>query len=257
MLKALHDPQDGVLYVVGLMSGSGTNLRRILEHEQNLNTEGGGSPFRIVAIFSDRADSQASAIGKDFDRPVLIRDIGAFYRQRGRPRNDLVLRAEFDAATVAMLSPFKARAAVYAGYMSIATKPLIEAFLGINVHPADLAVELDGRRCYVGDHAVRDAIVAGETVLRATTHLIEPEVDGGRLLMRSPAINVELPEGIELSTTEGRAKAESHNQERLKRAGDWVVFPATLEALARGRFAQDEQGRLYFDGQPAFKGVAL
>lgn len=257
MLKPLHDPRDGVLRVVGLMSGSGTNLRRILEHERRLRDERGLSPFKLVAIFSDNAGSQAPAIGRDFDLPVLIRDLGAYYAARGKPRRDLELRAEFDRETVAELKPFGASAAAYGGYMSIATNPLIEAFIGINVHPADLSVEVDGKRRFTGDHAVRDAIVAGEKFIHSTTHLIEPVVDGGRLLMISKPLEVELENGLNLEKPEDARKAEDFNQERLKEAGDWIIFPRTLEALAEGRFAADENGLIHFDGEPAPGGVRL
>ena len=51
------------------------------------------------------------------------------------------------------------------GYMSYITLNRC-----VNVHPADLSICLsDGRRKYVGDNAVRDAIHAGETMLCAST----------------------------------------------------------------------------------------
>ena len=64
----LHDPQEGEMRVAGLMSGSGTNLRRILEFQREMQNEG-GCPFRVVVIFSDRLDSNATRIGADFDLP--------------------------------------------------------------------------------------------------------------------------------------------------------------------------------------------
>ena len=251
MLTPFHDPTNGPMRMVGLMSGSGTNLRRILEHERNLQQQPGGSPYRMVALFTDNSDSQANAIGRDFDLPVLTRDIRAFYAARNKPRRDMQLRAEFDRATVAALAPFQATVAVYGGYMSVATEPLIRAFLGVNVHPADLSVlDEQGRRRYTGDHAVRDAIFAGESSVRSSTHLIEAEVDGGGLLMISAAVTVEVPEGVDLSDPATALQVEEDNQERLKVDGDWVVFPQTLEAMARGRFARDETGCIHFDGQP-------
>lgn len=252
MRTPLYDPACGPMRVVGLMSGSGSNLRRLCEA-----AVAEGSAYRIVAIFSDTRESQAPAIGADFSIPVLIHDKRAYYRVRGKPLRDLAVRAAYDAETVAMLAPFAAVCAAYAGYMSIATTPLIRAFLGVNVHPADLAIRTaDGRRRYVGDHAVRDALAAGETTLRSTTHLIEAEVDGGGLLMRSAVLPVEWPEGP-TSDPEGLRRAEAHNQARLKERGDWQVFPRTLDAIARGRFTRDESGRLYFDDVPYPDGLAL
>lgn len=256
MLTAIHDPASGPMRVAGLMSGSGTNLRRILERQHELASEK-NSPFEVVVIFSDNAASQANTIGRDFDIPVVTRDIGAFYKKRARPRSDLQLRAEFDRATVKALAPFQATVAAYAGYMSIVTEALIEAFLGINVHPADLSVMDGDRRKYTGDHAVRDAILAGEGSIRSCTHIIETEVDGGRLMMISPPLEVKIPDGLDLSNPDHHAEIEDDNQERLKEAGDWLVFPRTLEEIARGRFALDEMGQLHFNAEPIPAGLRL
>jgi len=257
-LVPLHDPSQGPLRVAGLMSGSGTNLCKIVDHQRRIQAERGSSPYEMVVIFTDRADSQAVRIGKQYDLPVVVRDLVAYRERRSISRRDLKAREAFDVETVAALSPFRAKAAAYGGYMSIATRPLIDAFLGINVHPADLSVERpDGSRQYTGDHAVRDAIAAGESTLSSTTHIIEPVVDGGRILMISSPMEVSLQAGWDLATPADLAKAETFNQDRLKERGDWVVFPRTVEDLALGRFACDEEGRLYYDGAPIPRGYRL
>jgi phosphoribosylglycinamide formyltransferase-1 len=110
-----------------------------------------------------------------------------------------------------------------------------------------------GRRKYTGDYAVRDAILAGESVLRATTHIVREEVDGGEILMVSAPVRVELPEGVEPGKPawpEHRdlwTRIAGEHQERLKRLGDWEILPKTLEWLARGRYCVDEEGRTYLD----------
>lgn len=257
-LTPLYDPAKGPMRVVGLMSGSGTNIRKILEHQMRLELERGSSPFVVVALFTDRASSQAPRIGKDYDLPVVVRDLDGFCSRRKASRRDLGVREEFDTETVRALSPFGADVAAFAGYMSIATSALMEAFLGINVHPADLSIERpDGSRKYTGEHAVRDAILAGERWLCSSTHIVEPVVDAGKLLMISPAVEVLLDPGWNLSDKKDLEQAESFNQERLKEKGDWVVFPRTIEDLARGRFSRDEEGLLYYDGVPIPKGYRL
>ncbi|MEW6379857.1 MAG: formyltransferase family protein [bacterium] len=256
-LKPLHDPSVGVLRVVGLMSGTGSNLQKIIEWGESLKSERGQAVYQVVAIFTDTAGSRAGEIGKCHDIPVVIRDLEGFYAHRGRPRSDLQLREEFDRETVKALSPFEARAAVYAGYMSIATRPLTEAYLGVNVHPADLSIEVGGRRRFTGSQAVRDAILAGEPFLRSTTHIVEPTVDGGRILMISPPLPVRAEGGCDPRSPELIRKVAHDYQERLKKAGDWVIFPRTLQYIAEGRYAQDEEGQLFFDGQPIPRGVRL
>ena len=179
MIKPIHNPAEGPLKLVGLMSGSGTNIRKILEHQIKLEKQASPSPFKIVVLFSDNGKSNASNIGMEYDIPVITRDISGFYAKRGKKRNDLTVRPEFDAETVKALSSFEVKVGIYGGYMSVVTSPLIHAFLGVNVHPADLSVEEGEKRKFTGAHAVRDAIALGEKTIAATTHIIEDGVDQG------------------------------------------------------------------------------
>jgi len=257
-LVPIHDPAEGPLRVAGLMSGSGTNIRKILEYQEKQQAQHGEAPFEMVVLFTDRADSQAIWIGKDYDLPVVVRDLEGFCARRGISRRDLEAREEFDRQTVLSLAPYAVKAAAYGGYMSIATSPLIRAFLGVNVHPADLSIEgRDGRRKFVGDHAVRDAIVAGERTIASTTHIIEPEVDEGQILMISSAMKVVLKPEWDLGKSADLERVEAFNQERLKEHGDWIIFPRTLEDLARGKFARDEDDNLYYEEKPVPRGWRL
>jgi phosphoribosylglycinamide formyltransferase-1 len=150
-----------------------------------------------------------------------------------------------------------------AGYMSITTQPLLEAYDGriVNVHPADLSVMEGGDRKYVGIHVVRDAILAGENELRSSTHVVREEVDRGEILVISEPLPVELPEGVDLGLLERDGeqleKMVDEHQDRLKEQGDWVIYPLTLQMIAEGRFALDEQGAMHFDGQMVPRGHRL
>lgn len=256
-LKELYHPESGRMRIAGFMSGSGSNLRKIIDHQRKIELEEGRAPYQVVVIFSDNPTSNAEKIGREYGIPVVVRDLEAFYRDKEKPRRDLTVRAEFDEGTVRALELFNVDVAAYAGYMAIATAPLLNAFLGVNVHPADLSIMEGSRRKYTGDHAVRDAIVGGEKQLRATTHIIEPQVDYGRILMISPAVPVQLPEGFDVKDKARLNTLADEYQSRLKEAGDWVIFPKTLEHLADGRFSQDEQGNLHFNDKPIPQGLRL
>jgi len=123
----------------------------------------------------------------------------------------------------------------------------------VNVHPADLSVMEGGDRKYVGIHVVRDAILAGERELRSSTHIVREEVDRGEILMISKPLPLEFPEGVDLRILERDdellAKVVDEHQERLKKLGDWVIYPLTLQMIAEGRFALDDQGVMHFDGR--------
>jgi folate-dependent phosphoribosylglycinamide formyltransferase PurN len=147
-----------------------------------------------------------------------------------------------------MVEAFEVDVIALGGYMSFITLDRC-----VNVHPADLSIlTAQGQRRYVGDHAVLDALLAGEKVLRASTLWTDQGVDTGPLLMVSAPLSVTLPEPIEaLRKDEERlAKVAALHQERLKEIGDWQIFPRTVEMIAKGRFALDEDKRVHVDGRP-------
>lgn len=255
-LIKFYDPAGGKMSVAGFMSGSGTNLKKIIEYSKKLKKLKGDCPYEVTVIFTDNPLSKATAIGSQYDIPVVIRDISAFYKKRGKPRKDLKVREEFDRETLKALGGFNIDLAVFAGYMSIATPPLISKITSINVHPADLSIKDEhGQRKYRGERAVADAIRNGEKFINSTTHIVEPEVDEGRILMISDKLKVEIPDGLNID--KDLKKIATHNQERLKEKGDWKIFPITVRLVAEGRFAYDSStGTIHFDGKPVPAGIS-
>jgi folate-dependent phosphoribosylglycinamide formyltransferase PurN len=160
----------------------------------------------------------------------------------------LSLRKEFDKIAARLVHTFEIDVNVLGGYMSYTTLDRC-----INVHPADLSLSTSqGKRRYVGDHAVLDAILSGEKTLCSSTIWTDQGVDTGPLLMISEPLSVEIPESLEsLAKDRGRLmKIVGEYQERLKREGDWKIFPRTVEIIARGRLALDKENRVYLDGHP-------
>ena len=240
ILQKLYNPRSEPMRVAGFMSGSGSNIRKLVATGKETNL------YSIVVLFSDRADSKAPAIGKDFDIPVITRDIRGFYSERKQPLRNMDVRRDFDFQTARSIETYGIDVIAYGGYMSKVSPWLCEQHLGVNVHPADLSIlGADGKPVYVGDKAVKAALDAGEKYLRSTTHIVEKDVDLGRILMRSAPMEVE------------RGDSPDDVQGCLKEVGDWVIFPKTLEYLAQGRFEKDETGKLYFCGEPIPNGVTL
>lgn len=256
-LTPLFDPHKmgRPMRVAGFMSGSGTNIVKLLDGERCLKLEKGSSPFQVIFIFSDRSDGscQGEKIAHEAGIPYFSYDIRTFHRIRGLKRRvdlpeGLSARREFDRVAATLIGAFEIDVIALGGYMSYVTLDRC-----VNVHPADLSIlTYDGKRKYVGDRAVLDAIEAGETVLRSSTLWTDQGVDTGPLLMVSNPIKVELPDPLE-SLRQDRERlirvAEEH-QERLKEAGDWQIFPRTIEMIAEGRFAIDEAYQVYVDGHP-------
>lgn len=248
--------------VAGFMSGSGTNIEKLIELQGKLAEARGQSPFELAFIFSDRSDgkSRGEFLAREAGIPYFSYDVRRFHELKGASRSvrteaGMRLREEYDKVAARLIKAFGVDLIALGGYMSFLTLTGC-----VNVHPADLSlVDDQAQRVFVGDDAVYDAILAGQKELRSSTILTDLGVDSGPLLMLSEPIPVELE--VDLETLKSRPKtlrliADEH-QERLKEAGDWVVFPKTIQFIAEGRFGLDEDDRVYFDGKPVPGGVKL
>lgn len=253
-LKPFYSPEqnEGPMRVAAFMSGSGSNIRMLLKKEKELIKDKGASPFHVVFIFSDRSDGkcQGEKIALENGLPYFSYDIRKFHSMRGMSRSvaspeGLNARREFDSIALKLVKTFGVNMIALGGYMSVTTLKGC-----VNVHPADLSVLTpDNKRKYTGDHAVLDAIINGEKSLRASTLWTDQGVDTGPLLMVSDPVEVNLPEPVN-SLKENKdllSRVVDEHQESLKKKGDWVIFPRTIEMIAEGRFAFDDQNRVYVD----------
>jgi folate-dependent phosphoribosylglycinamide formyltransferase PurN len=265
----IYKPEPGLLMRVAcFMSGSGTNARKIIERSQRH-----GSSYRVELIFTDVKDETLDREGKKACRALDIAkeygiayecvDIMDFYKSRGHSsKKDLSLRPDFDKQVVAAIERHRVDLIALAGYMSITTKPILDRYDGrvINVHPADLTAMANGERKYVGIHTVRDAILEGEGEIRSTTHIVREKVDNGEIIVLSKPVAVKLPPGATLEKLREdkellKSVVDDH-QDRLKREGDWMIYPLTVQMIGEGRFSLDD-GAVYLDGKPAPKGLRL
>ena len=256
MAPGLYDParSKGPMRVAAFMSGSGSNVLRLLER--------GSEYYEIVFIFSDRSDgrSRGEAIAHEYGLPYFSHDIRRFHEIRGLARSvatkeGMAARRQYDQVAARLVEAFRIDVLALGGYMSFLTLPG-----AVNVHPADLSLlDGSGKRRYVGDNAVFDAIVAGETELRSSTLWTDLGVDSGPLLLVSDPLPVELP----LPLAELRRDRErlirvcEEHQERLKEAGDWVIFPLTLELMGQGRLGISQGGVATLDGAEYPEGVRI
>ena len=260
-LTPLFDPNEMVrpMRVAAFMSGSGTNIIKLLEREKDLRSKYGSSPYEVIFIFSDRSDGvcHGERIAHESGIPYFSYDIRTFHRLRGMPRRvsvpeGLSARRDYDRVPASLITAFEIDVVALGGYMSYTTLNRC-----VNVHPADLSIlAQNGERRYVGDNAVFDAINAGETTLRSSTLWTDQGVDTGPLLMVSDPLQVELPDSLDslVRDKEKLIQAAGAHQDRLKEVGDWKVFPQTIEMIARGRFALDESNNVYVDGDPVPQG---
>jgi len=224
-LKQLYKPEK-VMRVAAFMSGTGTNLRKILETKGN---------FEVAMIFTDNADERCNAkkIAFEFGIDYYCNDISKYYSSRGYDdRKNMDVRKEYDRETVKLLEKHAVDVVVLCGYMSLVTEEICNKFLTVNVHPADLRIlDSNGKRMYagcMGADCVRKVIENTGKEIRSSTHIVTTEVDGGPVLMVSEPVEVSEPDKV-------------HEYfEKLKENGDWKIYPETIKRLAEGRFWTDE-----------------
>ncbi len=262
--KLIFDSRSGrPMHVACFMSGSGTNVRKIIEHQNKLKKEKGKSPYEVILIFTDNPESNAKNIAKEYEIPLEVNDIKEFYY--GKDVKDKSVREGFDEKTLELIKSYDIDIIALGGYAWVITKPLLSKYTFVNVHPADLSAVEKRKRKYVGLHHVpaMRAILAGEKSLHSTTHLVTEDLDMGEILIISKPLKVELPKGV---TLEGLKKPENkellikiaeEHQNKLKEIGDWKIFPLTLQLIAEGRFGIDGKRNIYLDGKLVKNGYKL
>ena len=260
-LTPLFDPLAAgrPMRVAAFLSGSGTNIRRLIEHRGKLATGGRTAPFEIIFLFSDRSDGHCAGekIALENGLPYFSLDIRSFYERQSLKRSvgtaeGMAARKEYDRVAKKLVDAFEIDVIALGGYMSYITLQRC-----VNVHPADLSLKLpNGARRYVGDNAVGDAILAAETQVRSSTLWTDDGVDSGPLLMVSEPLDVRLPVPVEdlVQDKERFLQVVDDHQDKLKEIGDWKIFPLTIEMIAEGRFSLDETGSVHVDGSPVPEG---
>lgn len=275
-MSAAGGRPQGRLPAAILMSGTGSNARRLLELPD--------PAFEVRLILSDNPGSNAEAIAREHGVECRLLDIRAFCGPGtgpGEGLGDRARRAAYDREVGRQLAGRGVRLAALAGWDWVVGPELCRSFLLVNVHPGDLRVtDPQGRRRYVGLGWVPSAkaMLAGERFVHSTTHLVTAELDGGPIARVSRPVPVELPVGIspagllppgaglgdvirDIRYNGGRRFGEAflytralQLQETLKERGDWVEFPVTVQRLAQlvlaGRLALDAEGDLRLDGDP-------
>ena len=239
------------LRIAAFMSGTGTNLRRIIELQKKLND----AVFQVVVIFTDTKDEakcNARKISEEYGIPIIVNDITDYYKARGlESKRDMIVREQYDSETAAAIAKHGVDIVALCGYMSIVTSAVYSRFVTLNVHPADLTkVEADGKRIYagcMGAGCIRKAIVNGETEVRSTVHLVNGELDGGPVIALSPPVKIDFD--VDGHSGEELSEAAEAYQEILKEKGDWVVYPETIRMLAEGRMKiGGKSGEVHVDG---------
>lgn len=141
-----------------------------------------GQRYELVACLTSEPRLAGSGQIEATGVPVITHPI------RGLSLRNLTARRDYDEATAAILARFDVDIVLLTSYLYILTEPMVSTYRGriINIHDSDLTIlGEDGRPRYVGLHATRDAILAGERETRATAHFVTERVDEGPVILVS------------------------------------------------------------------------
>ena len=160
------------------------------EHQTSLRlgvlASGSGSNFEAVVAACRRGDLRAEVVSLVVNNP----DCGATVRagRLGVPctvinHRHFVSREALDEALIAHFTPLAVDLLVMAGWMRIVSPLLCRSFRDrmVNIHPALLPA-------FRGTRAIERALAAGVTITGCTAHLVEEEVDGGRILCQAAVV---------------------------------------------------------------------
>ena len=152
-----------MLKLVVLISGSGSNLRALLEA-----ATAAAFPARIVAVGADN-DADGLAHAEEFGIPTFVVPPGSFDS-----------REAWGAELVTTIEGWTPDLVVCAGFMRILPPNAVRALSPnlINIHPALLPL-------FPGAHAVREALSAGVIETGATVHIVDEGIDTGPVITQT------------------------------------------------------------------------
>lgn len=160
-----------MLSVAVLISGSGSNLRALLEACDN--------PLFPAKILAVGADNPAAGLAhaEQFGVPTFVVEPGLFDS-----------REKWAEVLLRNLEYHKPDLVVLAGFMKVLPAGFVAALSPniINLHPSLLPA-------FPGAHAVRDALSAGASTTGATVHIVDAGVDNGPILAQR---EIAVPAGI-------------------------------------------------------------
>jgi len=138
-----------------LVSGEGTNLQALLD---------AGLP--VCAVASNRPGVRALERAQRAGVPAAVFEL-----------DDYATREDRDGVMAGWLAGHGTELVVCAGYMHLLTRPFLDRFPVVNVHPSLLPA-------FPGTRAIEDALAAGVRETGVTVHFVDEGIDTGPVIAR-------------------------------------------------------------------------
>ncbi|MBD1877622.1 MULTISPECIES: phosphoribosylglycinamide formyltransferase [unclassified Coleofasciculus] len=172
---------------LGVMaSGNGSNFEAVAEAiaQQQLNAE-------IKVLIYNNPGAKAATRAEGWGVPTVLLN-----------HRDFNSREALDQTIVDTLRQYEVEWVIMAGWMRVVTQVLVDAFPDrmINIHPSLLP-------SFKGIRAVEQALNAGVKITGCTVHLVNVEVDSGKILLQA-AVPI-LPDDT-LETLHARIQVQEH-----------------------------------------------
>jgi len=189
-----------------LVSGGGTNLQALIDAWKSGGL-GGGELSLVIS-------SKPGVYALERAKKAGIKSVTIERKKYATPN-------DFDAAVCNALSEENIALVVLAGFLSVLGTQVLKKYENkiINVHPA-LIPSFCGKGFY-GLHVHEAVLGKGVKITGATVHLVNEEVDGGKIILQK-AVDV-LPDDTPESL-----------QQRVMREAEWVILPKAVEMFCKG-----------------------
>lgn len=235
MLKNFYTPKGLRAPIAQFMSGSGTNVEKVLEQEVKMGVQ---CPYETVVIVTDDKRSNASLIGKKYGIPVLEFDIRDFQENKGLGRR-LTLRTEEHKQAREEYSQKLLKSlpeigfGVFGGFEPLTN--ITKEISCLNVHPGDTTYLKDGKPWLVGLHDVpiQRALDEGLEYVRSSVIQAMPYTGSGEDMDNGPTLGL----GPKLLVEDEKDARKILGV--LKVVSDWMILPKTVLAAARGELRVD------------------
>lgn len=189
---------SGTKRVVVLLSGNGSNLQALLDHQQDAN-------YDIIGVISNKPD----VYGLERARAHHVAAIGLDHKVFSS-------RDAFDRRLFEEVNRFKPDFIVLAGYMRILSTEFVEQFSGriINIHPSLLPK-------YKGLNTYRRVLEDRQSEHGTTVHFVIPQLDSGTIITQA---SLQISPADDESSLKSRVQAMEHK-----------VYPQVLALLSNDR----------------------
>ena len=194
-------------HIAVLVSGGGTNLQALIDAQGRSEIVNGS----IAAVISSSPEAYALERAKQAGIPGYV-----------LARQDYPSNRAMTVALVDKLRELDIQLVVLAGFMTILTEEMVQAFPNaiLNIHPA-LIPSFAGPGCY-GLHVHEKALAYGVKLSGATVHFVSPECDGGPIVLQK-AVEVlpdDTPEVL---------------QRRIMEQCEWKLLPQAVSLFCQDR----------------------